>query len=110
MLARPDAVDRPALGWWIAIVGGLGLLGVLGLHPGAYALWVRHVTGAFSQSQLLRIFVVSYVIHVGEALWARRLARRSGLNVSANGWAFQTFLIGFPSLRLLRARADGVRR
>jgi hypothetical protein len=104
MLARRDVVDRPALGWWVAILGGLGLLGVLGMHAGAYAVWARYVTGLFSQTQLFRIFVLSYVIHLGEALWARRLARRSGLHASANGWAFQTFLIGFPSLRLLRAR------
>ena len=105
MPRRPDTVDRPALGWWIAIVGGLGLLGVLGVSSGAYGLWARYVTAVFSQTQLLRIFILSYVIHVGEALWARRLAQRSGLRASANSWAFQTFLIGFPSLRLLRARA-----
>src|SRR5262245_34048768 len=105
MPLRDDVVDRPAFGCWAAILGGLGLLGVLGLHPGAYALWTRHVTGVFSQAQLFRVFVVAYVVHIGEAMWARRLALRSGLHASANGWAFQTFLIGFPSLRLLRVRA-----
>lgn len=105
MLARRDVVDRPALGWWVAILGGLGLLGILGVSTGAYAAWTHYVTGVFSQTQLFRLFVVSYLIHVGEALWARRLALRSGLRKSANGWAFQTFLIGFPSIRLLRARA-----
>lgn len=104
MSPHADVVDRPGLAWWVAILGGLGLTGVLGVHPGAYGLWERYVTGALPQPLLLAIFAVSYAIHLGEALYARRLARQSGLHASANGWALQTFLLGFPSLRLLRAR------
>ena len=98
-----DVVDRPALGWWLAIEGGLGLLALVALSPAAYALWATRVTGAFSQSRLLALLVVSLLVHVGEALYARRIAQRLGL--AADGWFWQTLALGFPSLRLLRARA-----
>jgi hypothetical protein len=102
-----DIVERPALGWWIAVVGGLALTGLLGFHDGAYALFAEHVTAVLPQRLLAVVFVVSYAIHLGEALYARALARRAGLHASATAWAVQTFLLGFPSLRLLRARTAG---
>ena len=106
-MSERDRVERPALAWWVAILGGLGLTGLLGFHDGAYALFARHVTAAFPRRLLAVVFVASYAIHAGEALYARALARRAGLYASATAWAVQTFLLGFPSLRLLRARAAG---
>jgi len=64
----------------------------------------QYVTTALSREVAAVIFVGAYLVHVGEALYARALARRAGLRASANAWALQTFLLGFPSLRLLRAR------
>ena len=97
--------ERPPLGWWIAITGGLATLAVVAFHPGAYAWWSAHVTTAFSARFLQAVFVVSVLLHVGEALYAVRLARRLGLDGAASGWFWQTLALGFPSLRLLRRRA-----
>lgn len=42
--------------------------------------------------------------HVRKALLALRAAERAGLHQSSLGWGWQTFLLGFPSLALLRRR------
>jgi hypothetical protein len=99
-----DTVERPHLGWWLATCGGLGFTALLGFDAGVYAFWRDHVTAIVPQRGWAVVFVGSYVIHLGEALYARARARRAGLVASANGWAVQTFLLGFPSLRLLLAR------
>ena len=105
---RGDRVERPHLGWWVAILGGLGLTAVLAFHPGAYALWYRYVTTRLSRGILAAIFVCAYLVHLGEALYAGALARRAGFHASARAaWMLQTFLLGFPSLRRLRARLAG---
>ncbi|MFN8544066.1 MAG: DUF4499 domain-containing protein [Candidatus Binatia bacterium] len=106
LLTSADTVERPALGWWLAITGGMGGLAFLALDPGAYAWWTEHVTAAFSRGLLEWILVLAIVIHVGEALVARRLARENGLGSSAGGWFWQTLLLGFPSLTLLRRRIE----
>lgn len=99
-----DAVERPAAGWWIAVGSGLGLLAWMALVPSAYAWWATHVTGAISQPQLLALLILAIVTHAAEALVARRIALDGGLEQSAHAWAWQTLLLGFPSLRLLRRR------
>ena len=103
-MARADTVERPALGWWLAIPAGLGALAVVALDPAAYAWWTRRVTAAFSQPLLLAVLVASIAAHVGEALYARSLALRHGFASSARAWFWQTLVLGFPSLRLLRQR------
>jgi len=95
-----DDVQRPPLGWWIAIGGGLGLNALIGFHDGAYASWCGWVTAALPQELIRNIFIGAVVVHIAEATYAWRLARQAGLD-SAAGWALQTFLLGFPSLRLL---------
>ena len=106
-MSSPDAVERPALGWWLAIPGGLAALAVVAFDRAAYAWWAAHVTAAFSQPLLLAVWIASLAVHVGEALYARRLALRHGLIASATGWFWQTVALGFPSLRLLRQRTEG---
>ncbi len=95
-------VERPHPGWWVAVLGGLGLTALLAFDPAAYALWARRVTDALSPAVLQAMLVVAVVLHVGEALYAWRLARRSGF--PAGAWFSQTLLVGFPSLRLLLRR------
>ena len=98
-------MDRPHLGWWLAIVGGIGALAVVAVHPGAYAWWARNVTTLLSPALLQVVLVATVAIHLVEALYARRLALRIGLDAAAGGWFWQTLTLGFPSLRLLRRRA-----
>lgn len=100
-MTRRDAFERPPLGSWIVIAGGLGLNALVGFSDSAYALWCRHVTSVLPQHVIRNIFLGAVVVHVGEAAYAWRLARGAGLE-SAAAWALQTLLIGFPSLGRLR--------
>lgn len=101
-----DSLERPALGWWIAIGGGIGCLAIVALSDSAYAWWSTHITAAIPQWAFRGLFYGTVLTHIAEALSAWQLARRSGLNRSASAWAAQTFILGFPSLRLLRAKVS----
>lgn len=98
-----DRLEVPPLGWWIAIVGGLGLNAWVGFSDSAYAGWCAWVTTALPQSMIRNIFIGAVVVHMAEATYAWRLATSAGLS-SAPAWAAQTLLIGFPSLGRLRQR------
>ena len=98
-----DDVERPALGWWVALGGGLGLLMALAFVPEAYAFWRRHVGPMMPRRALQAIAWVAIGLHVGEATYAYRLARRYGMS-SAGRWAWQTLMLGYPSLRLLQKK------
>ena len=100
-----DTVHRPHPAWWIVIGGGLALTYVLSLSPRAYDYWVAHVTALPSLGVVRSIGVAAALTHLGEALYARRLALRLGLERAATGWFLQTLALGFPSLRLLRRLA-----
>jgi hypothetical protein len=100
-----DKVERPPLGWWIGILGGLGFNALVGFNDGAYAMWCSYVTSFLSQGLIRFIFVAGVAAHVGEAIYAWRIARQAGLR-TAGGWALQTFLIGFPSLGRLQQRVS----
>ena len=39
LAATQERVARPHLGWWIAILSGMTLLGILALSPTAHAAW-----------------------------------------------------------------------
>jgi hypothetical protein len=104
-MAEDQPVQRPHLGWWISIVLGMSLLGVLAFDGPAYALWCRAVTGRLPQALLRWTFAIAVLLHIGEALYALWLARRSGLGASAAGWFLQTLTLGYPSLGRLRALA-----
>ena len=98
-------VTRPHIGWWLAIGLGLGLTFLLALSGSAYAAVAGLVPGfeaVFSRPVIQGIAVVAALLHVGEGLYAYRLARRSGLEATATGWGLQTLALGYPSLRLLR--------
>jgi hypothetical protein len=98
-------IERPRLGWWVTVLGGMVLLAVLAFDAGAYAVWCAHVTTALPQRLLQGIFIAALATHIAEAVYAFRLASRIGLRENAAGWFLQTFLLGYPSLRLLRRRA-----
>jgi hypothetical protein len=98
-------VDRPHVGWWVTVLSGMVLLAVLAFDAGAYAAWCADVTTLLPQRLLQGIFIAALATHIGEAAYAFRLASRSGFRENASGWCLQTFLLGYPSLRLLRRRA-----
>lgn len=103
-----DSVQRPPVGWWIAILGGLALNAYIGFSDSAYAMWCATVTTALPQTLIRNIFLGGVFAHIAEATYAWRLATQANLQ-SAPGWALQTFLLGFPSLVRLRKQVRGLR-
>lgn len=102
-----DRVDHPHVGWWVSILFGMSLLAVLALSQDAYALWAGRVTTIFSQPLLRLMLIGAVAAHIGEGLYAWTVAGRLGLHASRLGWAAQTLILGFPSLRLLLVRRGG---
>ena len=95
-------VRRPHIGWWIAILGGLGLLFALAFSGDAYAWWLATIGPMFPRVVLQGIAAGAIALHVGEGLYAWHRARQAGLP-TAGGWFRQTLTLGYPSLRLLLA-------
>ncbi len=106
LLAGHERVTRPHPAWWIAILSGMGLLGVLALSPGAHALWQSWIGPFPPRPLLLGVFAWALGLHLWRALRAVQLAERLGLSRTALAWGWQTFLLGFASLRLLERRAE----
>ncbi len=102
--AVPVDVERPATGWWVAILSGMGLLGLIAHRRRVWEWWSRRVTSAVPRPVYRAVFWVAVGLHVGEAAYAVRDAERDGRSASSLRWGFQTLLLGFPSLRLLRRR------
>lgn len=84
--------------WWISILFGMSLTGVLALSDAGYALWSEHVTTLISRQLVQQIFIVAVFLHVLEASVAYRLAIKLGHKKSAAAWALQTLMLGYPSL------------
>jgi 3beta-hydroxy-delta5-steroid dehydrogenase/steroid delta-isomerase len=105
-----ERVERPALGWWVAILGGLFALAALVLWPEAHAAFARAL-GGFAPPRPLLAGVLAWALglHVWKGLRAVQLAERLGLRRSALAWGWQTFALGFASLSLLERRARETR-
>jgi hypothetical protein len=103
-------IDRPHLGWWLAVIAGMTTLGLLAFNPAALAWWKSHLFWLPPAAVLIAVFVVAVALHVGEAIYAFRLARAGAAPDSAVGWMLQTLTLGYPSLRLLLQRAGKTAR
>jgi hypothetical protein len=106
-MSSPDAndkVDHPHPIWWALVLGGLTILAWQGFSAPFYAWWTGHINPLPGQSFMRWLFIACAPIHIFEAIYCYRLARRLGLRRSAAGWSAQTFFLGFPSTRLLRKR------
>jgi hypothetical protein len=104
-MSQSEKVERPHVLFWIAIVGGLTILALQGFNDSFYGWWVAHVNALPAQSTMAWIFLACIPIHLGEALYCWRLSNRLGTPGASAEWALQTFVIGFPSTRLLMKRA-----
>ena len=117
---RGERVEPPALGWWLAVVGGMLLLwaaafsrlGERDAGAGAADAVVRAARALgvrlfASRANLRVVFWAAVAAHAVEALVAARIARAHG--VPAAAWAAQTFLLGGPSLFALRAALAAAR-
>jgi len=105
-----DRVDVPNLVWWVLILGSLSLLAVQSLHTPFYAWYTTTLHPLPGQDVMLWILIACLPIHLFEAAYVFRLAQKLGLNQSAPLWAIQTFMLGYPSTRLMLARAKVIRR
>ena len=90
--------------WFLLLDGGIIALTKLAASKTAYDK-VDDMTGdALPPRETLQAMLIgTAVIHVTEALFAGRMAKRRGL--SPRGWRLQTLVVGFPSLRTLRRTA-----
>jgi hypothetical protein len=100
-MANCSHIVRPSWAWFALLDGGIVALTILASSEDRH----RSVSEASplplpSYEACRSMLVGTAVIHVGEMLMAGRMARRRGL--SPRGWRLQTFVVGFPSLRLLR--------
>ena len=102
--AGPDRVDHPNPLSVVVVIGGLYLLWLQGFSADFYGWWTEHMHALPPQATWRWIFVACIPIHVFEAQYCFRLARRLGLRDSATGWATSAFFLGWPATRLLRMR------
>lgn len=105
---EPPVFASPGLGWFLFLDGGIAMLKLLALSRPAYEK-ARETVPLPEQSELRKLLAVTAALHVGEAAFAYRRAKRLGLGDAAGQWAVQTFVVGFPSLlamrRVARARS-----
>ena len=99
-------IPSPAVAWYVLVVGGMTVCALAGFGP--ESLPPQLVPARLLGEQLFGgrqgvklVFCIANVLHALEACLARHIARRvDPANVRA--WTFQTFLLGYPSLKLLR--------
>ena len=99
-----DAVDRPALVWWVLVLGGLTILALDSWDPAFYAWWTSHVNPLPGQAVMAWVFVACVPIHAGEAIYVNLAAKKSGLALSRAAWTVQTLILGYPSTHLFRKK------
>jgi hypothetical protein len=99
-----DAVERPAVVWWVLVLGGLTILAFQAWDAEFYAWWTSHVNWLPGQRFMAWLFIACIPIHVGEAIYVYVAAPRRGLSRSRRAWAIQTLILGYPSTHLFRRR------
>jgi hypothetical protein len=88
----------------------MSLVTLLACSDRAYAIFVEHTGGFLTRPVIQGIFIVAWALHIGEALYARRLAGELKLSAAQRrGYTLQTFLLGFPSLSKLLQRRQAAR-
>jgi len=103
-MSEREVVERPHWAWWVVILAGMTLTGALAISTAAYGWFAAHVTTLLPQPLIGAIFVWACWLHVKKGLRAVQMAERAGLRETSLGWGWQTFLLGFASLRLLEER------
>jgi hypothetical protein len=101
-MSRRSDVIRPHWLWFLVLDGGIWLLVQFTVNPGLYSKARERSGGRLPPHSAIKgLLAGTVVIHSGEAVLAGRMAARRGLR--RRGWMLQTFVVGFPSLRKLRA-------
>ena len=106
-MTETTTLDRPHPGWWVAIIGGMTVYGIIAFHPRVWRAWSSRVPWLPRPIYQTGWFVASGT-HVYKAARAGRRARAAGFP-DADAWARQTLILGFPSDRKLNARLAAAR-
>jgi hypothetical protein len=106
-----DRFERAGIGWYLLLDGAIAANVVLAASPKAYEAAAARVP--VPPRRIVQAFVAgTVVVHVAEAMVARRRARSYGMDRSALAWTLGTFVVGFPSLlqqrRVARSAASQV--
>ncbi|KAL3505517.1 hypothetical protein ACH5RR_035358 [Cinchona calisaya] len=104
---KKRSLDGPTLyAWLFAVIGMLLLFAAAYLPDFGPIPLVRSFALFFlrSMTALRVLFLLSAAAHVGEAIYAWKLARKVD-PANAKGWFWQTFALGIFSLRYLLKRA-----
>ncbi|RLM80759.1 hypothetical protein C2845_PM12G25150 [Panicum miliaceum] len=102
-------LDGPTIFTWLAvIIGMLAIFSAACLPPVGPLKWVLDIHLFVFRSLLVirLVFAAGVAAHVGEAVYAWFLAKKVDPR-NAAGWFWQTFALGFFSLRYLLKRARG---
>ncbi|XP_073124692.1 uncharacterized protein [Henckelia pumila] len=100
-------VDGPTIYEWLFVVIGMTVLFCAAYMPDVRPFSLLRVFCLFflpSIGALRVVFLLSAAIHLGEAVYAWRLAKKVD-SENAIGWFWQTFALGIFSLRFLLKRA-----
>ncbi|PAV58189.1 hypothetical protein WR25_11792 [Diploscapter pachys] len=97
--------------WWVIIPFGLWINFMAWWNPmflktspclpviGKTAAWIAETFPMF----VIFANIIAVILHVGEAAYAYKLTGDAGLNDDTRKkWTLQTFIIGFPSLKMLK--------
>ncbi|XVE69555.1 hypothetical protein DITRI_Ditri10aG0000800 [Diplodiscus trichospermus] len=104
---KKKSLDGPTIYAWGFCVIGMVLLFASGWFPSIGPVPLLRSIGLFFFRSMFGIrlaFCLAAALHIGEGIYAWWLAKRVD-PVNARGWLWQTFALGFPSLRLLLKRA-----
>lgn len=100
-------LDGPNIFVWLVLtIGMLAVFSAACLPPVGPLKWVLDIHLFVFRSMLVirLVFVAACALHVGEAVYAWFLAKKVDPR-NATGWFWQTFALGFFSLRYLLKRA-----
>ena len=95
--------------WWLLCDGGLYLTYYIGYTEEIAFPVIPVYQFAMiifkTQEVVKNVFIIAFLMHFAEAMYAAFVARKKGCSVSrCFFWFLQTVFLGFPSLSILLAR------
>ncbi|XP_023536108.1 short-chain dehydrogenase/reductase family 42E member 1-like [Cucurbita pepo subsp. pepo] len=104
---KRKSLDGPTIYAWLFCVVGMSIMFCAAFLPDVGPVpFFKGISLFFFRSiQVVRmVFLIAFLLHVGEGTYAWFLARKVD-PANSRGWFWQTFALGFFSLRLLLKRA-----
>lgn len=104
---KRKSLDGPTIHVWLFCFVGMSILFCAAFLPdvGPVPFFKAISLFFFRSIEVVRmVFLVAFLLHIGEGVYAWFLARKVD-PANSKGWFWQTFALGFFSLRLLLKRA-----